>query len=63
MKKINLNQIQRNLSSTEMKMIMAGSDHDNTNNLMYCTCTFINYSSLTNSNSAEYCLCACVHDI
>lgn len=63
MKKINLNQIKRNLSKLEMNRIMAGSSNDNTNTLMYCMCEFVNFPNITNSNSAYECTCACVRKI
>ena len=59
MKKINLNQIQRNLSNLEMKKIMAGSDIINNNTISTCVCGYNNDNVITNSNSVDGCLCTC----
>lgn len=61
MKKINLNQIKRNLSKLEMNRIMAGSNGDiiNHNSISTCMCTWNNSSVITNTNDVAGCRCAC----
>lgn len=61
MKKINLKEIEANLTKYELNKIMAGSSSgDNINAITECTCFYKNHgSSLTNSNQVFPCACWC----
>jgi len=62
MKKINLENIKKNLSKFELDKIMGGKSQDvtNTNSYKTCTCTYTNQSVISNSNSVDGCSCLCI---
>jgi len=60
-----------NLTNEELNELVGGSwienciqsgasgGSNNVNTTAYCSCYYINSLSITNSNSAEYCVCDC----
>lgn len=56
------------LSQAEMNLLVGGScqnlmfasdDVNNTNSVAECACSFNNHSAITNTNSADKCMCLC----